>query len=383
MPWLFKYHNSKVWWVGYRLHGQQFLRSTGQRQREYAEKELQRVNSMIAAHKADALSHGLFEHLTGKALPSVTLKHALDDWLNEATGSAGPRTVEKYRSVAGALSDFFKANDRGPLLSKITAAELTRLLGEKRATVSAATTNLLRTCLAIFFKRSKLRGYIRDNPIDSIRTFKAGSEEKRARRPFTMAELATLYKVAPDDFWRFAVVGGFTTGLRLGDLVTMPLGAVDWKGRCLRLNVRKTGKKIYIPLAPAFLKILKAVAADRAGSVPTEPFWPEHAARYEKSGAGWFSQRFYDLVLVKAGLASTRPHRPGSKKKSDRRAVNEVSFHCLRHSCVSTHAANRQNQQLVKALAGHSSDEVNDLYTTLPADVLAKAVAELPDITKI
>ena len=37
----------------------------------------------------------------------------------------------------------------------------------------------------------------------------------------------------------------------------MPIGAVDWKGQCLRLNMRKTGKKIYIPLSPAFLKILK------------------------------------------------------------------------------------------------------------------------------
>ncbi len=87
MPWLFKFKKSKVWWVGYRLHGQQFLRSTGQRQRTDAEKELQRVNAMIAAHKANALSRGLFEQLTGQALPNVTLKHALDDWLNEVKGS--------------------------------------------------------------------------------------------------------------------------------------------------------------------------------------------------------------------------------------------------------------------------------------------------------
>jgi integrase len=382
MPWLFKFKKSKVWWVGYRLHGQQFLRSTGQRQRTDAEKELQRVNAMIAAHKANALSRGLFEQLTGQTLPNVTLKHALDDWLNEVKGSTGPRTLEKYTSVSTSLQEFFRANDRGPLLSEITSAELTRLLGEKRATVSAVTTNMLRTCLAIFFKRSKLRGYIRENPVDSIRTFKAGAEEKRVRRPFTTDELATLYKVAPNDFWRYAVLGGFTTGLRLGDLVTMPIGAVDWKGQCLRLNMRKTGKKIYIPLSPAFLKILKHQADQRPGAAPTDPFWPEHAARYEKSGAGWFSQRFYDLLLVKAGLAKLRPHVPGAKRKSDRRAVNDVSFHCLRHSCVSTHAANMQNQQLVKALAGHSSDEVNDLYTTLPQDVLAKAVAQLPDITK-
>jgi integrase len=324
----------------------------------------------------------LFENLTGKTLPNTTLKAALDDWLNEAAGANKPATVTKYRATGVALVEFFKADERGPMLAEITTAELTRLLGEKRSNVSAVTANALRKCFSIFFKRSKMRGYIRENPTENIKPFKAGADEKRARKPFSQVELATLYRVAPDVFWKYAVLAGFTTGLRMGDLVTMPFGAVDWQQRCLRLRVRKTGKTILIPLVPALFKMLKELADARRGASATEPFWPEHAARYEKAGAGWFSQRFYDLVLVKAGLANTRPHRKGSKKKFERRAVHEYSFHSLRHSCVTTHAGNRQNQQLVKALAGHSSDEVNDLYTTLPHDVLAKAVAQLPDITK-
>ena len=382
MPWLFKFKNSTAWWIGYRMRGRQFMRSTGQRERADAERELQRVNAMVAAHKANALTQELFEQLTGKALPNVTLKAALADWLNEAAGANKSATVTKYSATAAALEGFFKADDRGPVVASITSADLTRLLGEKRAQVSASTANALRKCFSIFFKRCKVRGYIRENPAEAIKPFMAGADEKRARKPFSLDELATLYQVAPDDFWRYAVLAGFTTGLRLGDLVTMPIGAVDWRQRCLRLRVRKTGKTILIPLAPALFKMLKAMAASRPDAPPTEAFWPDHAARYEKSGAGWFSQRFYDLVLVKAGLANTRPHRKGSKKKFERRAVHEFSFHSLRHSCVTTHAANRQNQQLVKALAGHSSDEVNDLYTTLPQDVLAKAVAQLPDITK-
>ncbi len=382
MPWLFKYRNSSVWWIGYRMNGRQILQSTGQRDRDDAQRELQRVNSMIAAHKAKALSQDLFENLTGKKFPKITIKYALEDWLNEATGANKPATVMKYRATGAALMDFFKADDRGPMLADITTAELTRLLGEKRAHVSAVTANALRKCFSIFFKRCKVRDYIRDNPAENIKPFMAGKDEKRSRKPFATEELATLYRVAPDPFWKYAVLAGFTTGLRLGDLVTMPLGAVDWQQRCLRLSVRKTGKSILIPLAPALFKMLKEIAAKRTGAGESEPFWPEHAERYEKSGAGWFSQRFYDLVLVKAGLANTRPHRKGSKKKFERRAVHEYSFHSLRHSCVTSHAANRQNQQLVKALAGHSSDEVNDLYTTLPHEVLAKAVAQLPDITK-
>ena len=363
------------------MNGRQFLESTGQAAKADAEKELSRVNAMIAAQKANVLSQELFEHLTGKTLPNVTLKAALADWLNEAAGANKPATVTKYSATAATLADFFKADDRGPGLASVTAADLTRLLGEKRANVSASTANDFRKCLSIFFKRCKVRGYIRENPVEVIKAFKAGMDEKRARKPFSIDALATLYKVAPDDFWRYAVLAGFTTGLRLGDLVTMPLGAVDWQQKCIRLRVRKTGKTILIPLAPALFRLLKTMADDRSGVSASEPFWPEHAARYEKAGAGWFSQRFYDLVLVKAGLANTRPHRKGSKKKFERRAVHEFSFHSLRHSCVTTHAANGQNQQLAKALAGHSSDEVNDLYTTLPQDVLAKAVAQLPDIT--
>ena len=87
-------------------------------------------------------------------------------------------------------------------------------------------------------------------------------------------------------------------------------------------------------------------------------------------------------MLVKAGIAGVRSHESGGKSKADKRRVNEVSFHCLRHSYVSTLASLGQNQQIVKALSGHSSDEINDLYTKLPAEVLKPAIALLPDITK-
>ena len=382
MAWLYKQTGSKYWWIGHRYNGKQFRKSTKCEDRVSAEKIMASYRMQAEANRWNLLTEQFYHELTGKTVPKITLKAALEDWLNEATGANKPATVTKYRATGVALTEFFKADEHGPRVAEIITTELTRLLGEKRANVSAVTANALRKCLSIFFRRCKLRGYIRENPVENIKPFKAGADEKRARKPFTKTELATLYKVAPDDFWRYAVLAGFSTGLRLGDLVTMPLGAVDWKERCIRLNVRKTGKTIFIPLAAPLFKMLKELADTRPGAAPSEAFWPEHAARYEKSGPGWFSQRFYDLVLVKAGLANTRPHRKGSKKKYERRAVHEFSFHSLRHSCVTAHAANRQNQQLVKALAGHSSDEVNDLYTTLPHDVLAKAVAQLPDITK-
>ncbi len=384
MPWLFKFKKkSAVWWVGYRLHGRQFLRSTGHVDRKLAEQELHRVNAMVSAHKANALTRDLFQHLTGKASPSMTLRAALDDWLREAKGAAGERTVEKYTGLSSDLVSFFKANDRGPMVDEITREDLQRYLSERRSEVSASTANMARKCLAIFFKRCKVPlGVIQNNPVEGIPLFKESRDEKRARRPFTMAELCELYRQAPDDFWRYMVLGGFFTGLRMGDLVTMPIGAADLTAGTIHIKTRKTGATLQIPIAPPLHELLSKRRLERNGASPGEPFWPEQAARYEKSGSGWFSQRFYDLLLTKAGLAKVRPHRSGGKSRADRRNVNETSFHCFRHAYVSTLAALGQNQQIVKALAGHSSDEVNDLYTKVPLDALKRAVALLPDITK-
>src|ERR1035441_3271096 len=115
MAWLYKHKGkSKKWWLGYRLHGQQFLRSTGYEDREKAVQELERANAMVSAHKANALTRELFHNLTGRTLPEVALKTALDDWIKEATGATGPRTVEKYTLLQRDLVGFFKASDRGP-----------------------------------------------------------------------------------------------------------------------------------------------------------------------------------------------------------------------------------------------------------------------------
>ena len=383
MPWLFKYKGkSDVWWVGYRLHGQQFLRSTGYRERDKAEQELQRLNAMVAAQKANALSRDLFQQLTGKAIPNKPLKVALDEWLSEVKVTTGDRTTEKYTSFANDLGEFLRANDRGPLLVDVTRDDLQRYLGERLATTTAGTANMARKCMAIFFKQAKVKGLLRDNPVDTIPLFKPGRDELRSRRPFKLAELSKLYQHAPDDFWRYMVLAGFFTGLRLGDLVTIPIGAIDLRARTINTVSRKTGTQMHIPIAPRLHSLLKALVKARAEAKPSDPLWPDQCARYEKSGSGWFSQRFYDLLLVKSGIAKRRPHRSGTKSHKERRTVSEVSFHCFRHSYVSTLAALGHNQQVVKALAGHSDDAVNDLYTHVPIDVLKDAIGLLPDITK-
>ena len=380
MAWIYKRKDSDRFWMGYRQNGAQVLESTGQTDKVEAQKVLEKIKAMLALERAQALTVDVFQQISGRKLPTATLKAALESWTNEARGSAGPRTVEKYQALADSMIKHFRANEQGPLVSNMTREELQEFLNAKRATVSASTANMSRKCLSVFFRRCKTTGATRENPMEGIKAFKPSREEKRVRRPFSQVELAGLYQQAPDDFWRYMVLAGFFTGLRLGDLVTIPFGAIDFKKRTINLLSRKTDTQMRIPIADPLFAILSKLK--RNGVKPTDPVWPEHAARYEASGAGWFSQRFYDLLLVKAGLVTVRPHRSSTRAKTDKRVVNEVSFHCFRLSYVSTLAALGHNQQIVKALAGHSSDEINDLYTKVPPAVLKDAVALLPDITK-
>lgn len=384
MAWLYQRNDSGKWWIGYRQNGKLVLKSTKKTDKADAKIELAKVEAMLGLQASNALSREFYEAISGSKLPSLTLRAGLASWLAVAQGTTGERTQAKYSGIAAETEAHFNATDRGPMLADVTKEQLREFLTTKRNRTSAATANHFRVILAGFFRHCRACGFLRDNPMEGLPAFKSTRDEDRARRPFTAKELATIYSVAADDFWRYMVLAGYFTGLRLGDLVTMPIGAVDWKGKVIRLTTRKTGRAMTIPLSTQLFQFLTKLKAERRDAKPTDPFWPDMAERYERTGAGWFSQRFSDLLLVKAGLVKRTPHRKQKNAKShkDARRVNEVSFHCLRHSYVTTLAALGMNQQTVKALAGHSSDEISDLYTTLPLSTMRDAVDKLPDITK-
>src|SRR5258705_8658402 len=47
------------------------------------------------------------------------------------------------------------------------------------------------------------------NPVMAVKRFKASAAEKLKRRPYTLQEVASIYDKAPDDFWRYMILGGF------------------------------------------------------------------------------------------------------------------------------------------------------------------------------
>ncbi len=60
----------------------------------------------------------------------------------------------------------------------------------------------------------------------------------------------------------------------------------------------------------------------------------------------------------------------------------KLGFHNLRHTFVTHLKIGGAMDSVAKELAGHSSNAVSTVYTHLPADTLAVAIKQLPEVFK-
>ena len=376
MACLYQRAGSKRWWLGYRTGGRQFLKSTGTSDRREAESILGDFEALATAKKRGRLTRELYESLSGSTAPKVTLRAAIERWLKECQATSAASTLRSYSAIAGELASHLKADSKKPLLAEISAAEVKEFLAHKMARTSAATANYSRKVLRVFFRWAVGEELIRENPLTG-KGFKVRKPSKR-RRPFTIAELGDLLRVAPDQFWRYMVLAGFYSGLRLGDLATMQWRSVDLEADILKVRTGKTDTEVSVPIHPALKAVLASRKADCGDVEPDGYLWPEAADQYRRRGAAILSGSFRSGVLTPAGLVGPRSRKGGTRGGS--REASEVSFHSLRHSFVTFLKAGGGSQSAAKALAGHSSDMVSDAYTSLPLATLQAAVASLPDL---
>lgn len=372
MAWLYKRPDSERYWIGWRANGKQHLKSTGTSDRVKAEAQLREIELLEHARVAGRLTDEFIASLTGgPAGGGPSLKAALTDWVREGSGTIASTTLEIYTNVSNALCGHIKATDDSPLLREVKTDQLKRFLSEKRGTVSAVTANNYRGILNVFFNWAMRNELIVRNPMIPVRAFKLDKKEGINRRAFTLEEVRKLHKNAPDDFWRFMIVGGFYTGLRLGDLAAMQACSVDLKGKTISITTIKTNQTIHIPIASPFHKLLAKRLGELSGN-KSDYLWPKQAKAYLKKKNA-LGKEFKNRVLIPAGLMIGKA-LPGKRKYS------ELSFHSLRHTNVTFLKMTGANNAVARAITGHSSDAMSEIYTHLPIETLANAINQLPKI---
>ena len=229
-------------------------------------------------------------------------------------------------------------------------------------------------------------GYMRTNPAKELGTLKAPvgkRKAKKVRRPFTMEELYRIDALMSDE-WQSILWMGFFTGQCLGDILTFEWSDISFPKQSLHLIAGKTGKKIWLPAPPELMqRLAKWRKQDDTRSPYVFPAWAAKVVNAE-GRVSKASNRFAHY-LWKAGL---RTHSPFGRdrekeraaketpKENNRRAQQEQSFHCLRHTARTAMEEAGVPKAVIDAYIGHDGDTGED-YTTVGHDALRNAAGVL------
>ena len=378
---LWKHPQSKYWTACFTdKTGKQRKRSTGTTDRKAAMKLADEYEAAArkrrTARQVRAVIGDLHREITGEDLPATTTRAFLHGWLERKKVETSAATLAFYTSTANKFLAFLGPGAEGDV-TEITREHVTRFRNEEAKTLAPKTVNHDLKCLKMIFKAARRDGTVSEDPTEFVDTVRRGEEGTR-RRPFTIPELQAVLAVA-DDEWRSMVRFGLYTGQRLADLASMTWANLDLARGEIRLETRKTGRRMILPIAAPLRKHIEGLPA---GDKPDAPIHPRGAAIVAKEGkSGSLSNQFADL-LAQAGLREKKSHKrtTNSQGRNTRREGHALSFHSLRRTATTLLHEAGIPAAVAQELIGHDSEEMHRLYVNVGREAMEKAAAVLPEL---
>jgi len=320
-------------------------------------------NGTLTEQQAKKIISEIVERTTGEPLHNYKVRDWLNHWLDMKEQVRSGKTIERYRQV---IRDFIASlGSRANLaLAHITPKDvLTYRNSIIAANKTARTANLSIKVVSAALNAALRQGYISSNPASAVESLPVKAEE---RATFTSAQVSKLVRAADGD-WRGAILLGYYTGARLGDVANMRWEAIDWPNKVIRFTPSKTKKPVAIPLHRDLEReLLKNAGIGRA------PMFPSLAGK-DTGGKHGLSGRFA-AIMNKARIEGKRTQASGG------RTLSSLSFHSLRHSFNSAMANAGISQEIRQKLTGHTSAETNKIYTHHELEPLRAAIAVIPRI---
>jgi integrase len=309
----------------------------------------------------------LYERTMNEPLHFRTTREYLREWYGSKKGDIGHRTWLRYFQVA---EEFLKhigvKADR--LLREITPKDIRSWRDElKKKGLSAPTVNGAIQVLRMPFKEAHDLGYIEISPC-AASAVKLLKDEARnvSKDVFTPEQIAKLIEHADGD-WKGVIMCAYFTGLRLKDVTELRWSAIDWSAQTIAVETRKTRKDVTLPLHQQFAAWLKK----QTRGIGKAPVFPTLVG---KVGARLSEQ--FQRIMERAGIRG----RILREATGEGRKQSALSFHSLRHSFNAALANAGVGVEMRQELIGHSSLEMNRLYTHPDIEVKRKAIALLPKI---
>lgn len=307
--------------------------------------------------------------------PAVTAASWVESWIAANNGALSDSSFLAYSHRTNHFLKWLGARSSAPLPS-ITKADIIAYRTDLLKQIAPSTVNLGVKILRMMFEAARREKVIPENPAADLKTLK--HEGKVDRRPFTMAELQALLKVAEGE-WRSMILFGVYTGQRLNDIALLTWSNIDTEGREVRFRAKKTGRFMAIPLAGPLTRHLAALPRPADGSKHIHPDSAAAVLVGATRPSSTLSNRFRALMAV-AGLVKKQPHRKSKHGRESRREMRDLVFHSLRHTATSMMKNAGISEAVVMDIIGHDSPAVSAMYTHIDSAAKRAALDSMPDL---
>lgn len=291
--------------------------------------------------------------VTGVGPVRRELRPGGDDWKgcvsefleSERLKSRQPRTISLHRENLRYLRAGLLALNVPPVPLQIEKSHLKRLVlrwqDEGKAPRSI---NLRRQTMRAFFGFLCSERLIPGNPSEDLPRQK---EPKHLPKALSEAQVRRL--LAQPDRRTFVGLRDYTmivlmldTGMRLGEIIGLETGDIDWERRCIRLRRTKDSEEREVYIAPACEKSLRLYARERGSNLDTQ---------------GFFVSRFDEKLSANSFQCNLRRY--------GRRAGFEVSPHRLRHTFAKLYITGGGDAFSLQRILGHSDLATVENYVKL------------------
>lgn len=312
---LYKQPNSEVWWISLSHGGQRVRRSSGETDREQAQR------------RHDELKAELWR---------VTPKIRGRTWGMAVTHWTGikPRSESELLSLVK-FSRYFP--DR--VLTQVTREAVHGALDQFCKT--AGTYMRYRTMIAAILNAAKEEGWLREVPKLAV---KKDKKKAKARKWITRDEWAKLYSELPAHLKPMAVFA-IETGVRQANVFGLSWDRVDLKRKLVWVEAEDTkgDKAIAVPLSVEALNVLQT----QGESEDRHKTWVfTYRGKSIKK-----AKTAFQAACVRAGVA-TYGVRDGSPEVGDRVRYKGFTWHGFRHTWATWHVQNGTPLDVLQKLGG-------------------------------
>ncbi|MGI9591664.1 MAG: site-specific tyrosine recombinase XerD [Myxococcota bacterium] len=295
----------------------------------------------------------------------MTLGASLDGFLAHASVERGlsPRTVEAYgRDLTRFLAHLEREQVRRPqqlrrehVTGFLASLEAQGLGGRSRARALVAVRRFLRHLGAV--------GALGGDPVEGVQTPRFRPPLPRVVR--SDEAVALIEAVAPDDPLglrdRAMLEVLYGSGLRVTELVSLPLSGLDLRGGWLRV-LGKGSRERVVPLGEPALAALASYLEEGRLALVRAAARPSEAVFLSRRGAAMTRQNFFTRLRVIARRAGV---------PSDR-----VSPHVLRHAFATDLLEGGADLRAVQSMLGHADLSTTQVYTHVSRSRLRETVEE-------